>query len=254
VIVSIQESVVRAIGRHRVRVLVACCMLVAYYGLVAAPVVAARSPMAGADRWVTGLSDGAFQTARGQFAAYPFEYREALLKRSTAAERAGVWRKLIVDFRATYSSKFAVTAEREAALDVLSASLTSDLFNGTQPSSADRLALTATTDRLVAAFDKPTIAGLIGAPCTVSADGSALPVRERWARYARQNLSNGVVSALTLSWAVSLRADSFQCTCNVFFSDWCDTRCEVPPQGCQTSDYGCGTYGLYQCNGQCIAV
>jgi len=142
---SIQESVVRAIGRQCVRVLVACCMLVAYYGLVAAPVVAARSPMAGADRWVTGLSDGAFQTARGQFAAYPFEYRQALLKRSTAAERAGVWRKLIVDFRATYSSKFAVTAEREAALDVLSASLTSDLFNGTQPSSADRLALTATT-------------------------------------------------------------------------------------------------------------
>jgi hypothetical protein len=251
---SLQESVVRAIWRHRVRVVVACCVLASYYGLVAAPVIAARNPSGGAEHWVRGLSDRAFQSATAQFAAYPFEYRQALLKRSTPAERAGTWRQILAEFCATYSHQFAVTAEREAALDSLEVSLTPVLFTGASPSMDDRVALKATTDRLVAAFDRPTIARLIGAPCAVSADGSALPLRERWARYARQHSSSGLVSAATLSWAVTLNAYPTECFCNVFWSDWCSGTCIVPDDGCITSNYGCGTYGLYQCNGQCASA
>ena len=221
------------------------------------PIAAEPGLLKGAERWIQSLPADVYDEALTQLGSLPAEYRRALIARATPAERARAYRSLLEDFRAAYPAGFALTTEREQVLNELHAFLTPSLFRGEAITAAEDAQLKSLVDRALRQFDRGNVAVLTGAFCTAPPDGTALPLRERWARYARQNLGNRLVSAATLQWLVTTveAQQPTQCECSQI-SDWCSGKsdCGMPTQGCISSDWGCGTYGLYVCDGSCLDV
>lgn len=248
----------KAVNRRAVRRYVAAAVFallsLSYYTFFVEPVVAESSVSRGATRWVESLSPKQLDDAITHLRELPSEYRKAVIVRALPEQRANAYKNLIAEFRSVYPSKFTRTEAREQTLNELEAFLVPARFNGRPLPAAETAQLTALLDRAVQQFDKDNISVLVGAACTAPAKGTALPARERWAHYARQNLSDRLVSLVTFAWLVApVHAQATDCTCSQI-SDWCGsgTDCGMPTQGCYSSDWGCGTYGLYVCDGNCL--
>jgi hypothetical protein len=243
------------VGKHRLYIGVALVAALGYYHILVAPLVAATNPDAGAGIWVSHLASAEVDQAILRIGHLPLAYQRALIAQGSPDQRARAWRQLIADFPSRPGYKRSEAGE--AALGDLVAFIRPERFDGRPLSPSDKAILQDLTSRAVTVFGRAALQGVIALPCQVvgksGRNSDGLPLRERLAFYLRTHSDHPVIAAASLSWVVTtLYAQVPNCSCSVE-ADWCwDADCRVA--ACNTSEWGCGEFGLYQCNGLCYEI
>jgi hypothetical protein len=241
---------------------IACVAAFILLPVIGLPVLAKPCPSDATSEWAAALDGRDISDRLARLGELPVEYRKALLKRASPAQRLAVWRSSLAAARMEYKSRLDQTALRSALLDRVDGLLTEEQFARPHTDTREIDRLRQLVKDVEQAFNRDFAILIFSSPGgTLHHRTSALSTRDRITHY-RIHLASSVpslLSGLRARWATgsTLHAKSVDpCECSVTYGacllpphyNW---NCRVPEEGCNTSDDGCGPLGWLQCNGEC---
>jgi hypothetical protein len=198
-----------------------------------AAVVDAGPPSVRANAWVAAHRGNLPETLDA-LSGYPVAYRKAVFLALPSAKKAELWRAQLQAFSQTPG----ITAEQRAFIDRNIEALTPTAYNQ-HPKTGP---LADLCKKIAALFpvEQRSAFSVLGPPDPVfTVSGLFVNLSERF----RQSY---VVRAADRA----LGRQVGDCSCSAESGCSCIT-CWPPPQGCNTSNWGCGCEWLYQCDGLC---
>jgi hypothetical protein len=221
--------------QHRVFVAVLVLFLTLPAESILLRALAAPDQSIAAQQWTATLQQDDLVLAASQVEAYPFVYRRAIMRALLPDIRSWIWRKHILSYLQMHPEldENAVELIQQAA-----ALATPEAMSGDRSTSAQ---IGAVATQIQATLGRDVADDLLYrlGPNDLRVGSTALPIRERLANFARQQL-------------LALAGSNGDCDCSSSFG--CDgaARCDGSG-GCTVDDTWpmCGWLWIEECDGAC---